>query len=96
MALPIPNAFQQFALTAEEELRGRILNSEQQQVLRNRLAAYATEKLFLKFTPSHQMEFLQQEAELQGQIALLQAILEDSDIALQEAMNPSINTSSDF
>ena len=72
------NSFTSYDLTSAEEQAGSILNHNQKLVLQNKLAFLAETKIRLKFDPSHVQEFLQQEAELQGQIGILTWLLETS------------------
>ncbi len=81
MAKLIPTAFQSYELTEAEEREGKILNISVKYSLQNRMARYAQEKLYLIYDTKDPMSFLQKEAELQGQIRLLQELLDESEIA---------------
>lgn len=73
------NPFQLVTLTASEEQGGSILNSVQKAVLQNRRVEIAVQKLNLPFTPSHPLEYTQQEAFLRGQLDLIQWLFDLSD-----------------
>jgi len=74
----IPNAFSSFSLTAEEEESGQVLNGNQRMVLQNKAAEIAQAKLNITFTPNDILAYAQQEAELQGQLGIIQWILDSS------------------
>jgi hypothetical protein len=75
-----------FTLTEEEELSGQILSLGNKQVIQNRLADCCEAKINLKFDASDINNFLQQEAELQGQIGILKLLLETSMQAEKEVV----------
>lgn len=81
MSTLIVSTFSRYQLSEQEELNGQVLSFSQKQVLQNQLATIAEEKLSLKYTPDSPLTFLQQEAELQGQLGLIQFLMETSDLA---------------
>lgn len=87
MATKSANTFSSYELTEEEELLGSILNIHQKYVLQNLRCNYAEQKLQLKFDPLNPQEFIQIEAELQGQLKLLEFLLVQSDEAVQQLNN---------
>ena len=84
MAIQLPNSFTSYDLTLEEELVGSILSFPQKCVIQNLRCAYAEQKLKLKYDPLNPQEFIQCEAELQGQLNLLELLLTQSDEAVQQ------------
>lgn len=86
MATMIPNSFTSYELTEEEVTEGSKLTTLQEQVLQNKLSQLATEKLSFTIEFNNLNLSLQREAELQGQLLLLQEILFNS----LEAKSPSV------
>ncbi len=82
-----PNEFTEYELTEQEELASRIFTVTQVQGLMNLRAAYARDKITLKFNPSNFNEYIQQEAELQGKILLLTVLIENSKEATEVVMS---------
>lgn len=78
MAHLIANEFACYDLTEEEALQGSILTLTQQHVIQNLLAKAAEEKIHLEFDIDSPSKFIQQEASLQGQMAILNYMLEAS------------------
>ena len=78
MAHLVDNSFSTYELTKEEELQGNILTIAQQQVIQNRLATAAEEKLTLEFDPAEPNLFMQQEAYKRAEIDTLRFILDTS------------------
>ena len=74
----IANSFVSYALTTAEEQAGTILSQPQKMVLQNKLCQLAETKLRLTFDPDNIQKYLQEEAELQGQLGILTWILESS------------------
>ena len=69
------NLFQSWELSEAEIREGTVLYALQKQVLQNRLAMAAAERVLLPFTPDN----IQRDAELQGEIRTLRWILDESD-----------------
>lgn len=90
MAKELETPFKSYELTASEETAGKIFSIPQKLVLHNLLFTYAMEKLNLKYDPNEPMVFMQTEAELQGQINLLQFLLDESDATETQAAQPTI------
>lgn len=84
MAQPLPNQFQQFDLTEEEDIQGKLLSVHQKYVLQNMLADAAKEKLSLVDTRKDFDQFWQRQAELTGQIGILQLILSNAELASEQ------------
>ena len=91
MATLQPNDFSSYNLTEEEALQGSVLTILQKQVIQNQLSNAALEKNALEFDPNNQLQFAQQEASLQGQIAAFKFLLDSSEIAEEETNQASIN-----
>lgn len=91
MAALIPNAFCTYLLTDDEQASGTILTVLQQQVLQNRVSQIAEQKLALVFDKSDPLEFGIQVAYLDGQIRIMQFLLQESEatqqLVLQRAQN---------
>lgn len=73
------NIFQVHTLTPEEEKSASKLTHLQKMYFQNMLSFYAMQKVNLTMDMTNIHGSLQTEAELQGQILLLQSILETSD-----------------
>ena len=82
------NPFQSWVLTPQEEIQGSILNLTQKQVIQNRISELMQEKTLLKFTPDNAHSFIQREAELQGQIGILQYLIANSEDAERKLLAP--------
>lgn len=80
MARELNNSFTRYKLTDEEIIRGQVLTTENAHVIQNLIADAAESKLNLKFDPTNSMAFVQEEAELQGQLGILRLLL---DMSLQ-------------
>lgn len=86
MATLIPSAFSRYSLTEREELEGQVLSFNQKAVIQNHLADIVQEKLDYPFDPLNPQNYVQKEAELQGQMKILQMLLsvsEDSEEKLR-------------
>lgn len=67
--------FTTWNLSEEEELMGRVLTDLNKKYLQNTIANYAEQKLNIPFTPENIHKYAQQEAELTGQILILQHLI---------------------
>lgn len=79
-----------YDLTDEEQSSGSILNQVQKLVLQNEVARISETLLGLTLDTSKQLEFIQQQAYLKGQVDVLKWMLEVSDATereLQEMIN---------
>lgn len=83
MAKMVINAFTSYELTEAEVLMAQTLTAEQECYYRTMLSEYATHKLALKYDSKDHVRSVQLEAELQGQISLLQQILENHEEAIR-------------
>ena len=90
MATIIPSKFTKYNLTHDELLSGKILTDTQRMVISNLLADIASEKLTLKYDPLNPYLFVQQEAELQGQLGILDLLLTESDNATKVYLHSSL------
>jgi hypothetical protein len=75
------NLFQSWDLSEQEVKEGTVLYTLQKQVIQNRMAMAAAERVLLPFSP----ENIQRDAELQGEIRTLRWLLDES--ARQELEN---------
>ena len=73
------NLFQSWILSESELMLGSILTQPQKQVTQNQIAEAAQKKVALTFNPAEPHKFIQQEAELQGQILALQFLISQSN-----------------
>lgn len=81
MPIQATNSFTSYTLTEQELLIGSVLTSLQKCCIQNQLADLAERKLNLKFDPAHPQIFLQEEAELQGNLNALRYLLTLSESA---------------
>lgn len=79
MAKLIPNSFTSYEFTEKEVIEGQIFTGLQTQMLQNKLSEYAAMKMELTHDPDHLYLSLQKEAELIGQIELLQFLIAQSE-----------------
>lgn len=77
----LPSTFSRYYLGAEEQVQAETLTSLNLQSIQNLLCDCAEAKVNLKFDPLHTGDFLQKEAELQGQIGILRLLIDQSAIA---------------
>lgn len=75
----ISTSFTRHNLNEAEVVQGLSLNSLQYAVIQNRIADIAEELIRLPFTPNDIQSYLQRQAELRGQLDILQSILISSD-----------------
>jgi hypothetical protein len=81
------NSFSSWKLTDRETLEGAILNPYQEFLIQNDLAGVAEQIISNVYDPEKPSEFLQQDAYLKGQKAVLELLLsrsEESKIAAQQ------------
>jgi hypothetical protein len=88
-ALSTASAFQSWVLSPQEELQGKIYTITQKQVIQNRITQLAHTRLNLAYDPINPMSFLQQDADLRGQILALSSLLDESAMAENQVANPS-------
>lgn len=81
--------FASWTLTDEETVIGSVLTTLQKQVMQNRISQMAHEKIMLKYDPANPQAYMQQDAELQGQILILQNLITISNEAEARLNNPS-------
>jgi len=79
-----PNTFTTYELTPEEDITGSILSELQQYKLQNERAAVADSLVRLTFDPSNVSKYLQEEAELQGKLNMLDYIFALHEYAVQQ------------
>ena len=79
MATPAIGTFTHWNLSALEVLQGSILSSQQKQVLQNELANIAEQVVNLEYAPENPLAFVQHDAHLKGQMAVIRFLLLRSD-----------------
>lgn len=79
MATSKHNEFTEWELTSEEATSARIFSALNLQYLQNLLADVVKMKLALTLDPNNVSVFIQQEAELQGQIGILKLLIQNSN-----------------
>jgi hypothetical protein len=77
-------------LTEEVELKGQLLSPENTLVIRNERAKIAEQKVRMDFNPSNAEHYIQTEAQLKGQIQMLDWLL-DIDKAAREIIQSKIS-----
>lgn len=75
MAKLNPNRFSSYTLSEAELKEGLTFNIYQLRVIQNMIAEAANEKISLVFDPTNPSEFIQREAELHGQINVLEYLI---------------------
>lgn len=88
MSTILPNIFTSYNLTKEESIHGTILTTAQKQCIQNQIALLATSKINLRYDPQLPHQFVQQEAELAGQLIALQYLITLSDSAESSLNSP--------
>lgn len=81
------NPFQAWVLSPEELLHGSIFTVTQKQCIQNQIAQLSLRKNNIKFDPANTLYFLQEEAEVRGQITALQFLL-DMSASCEAQLNP--------
>ena len=76
--------FTEFELSEEEKAIAYSLSAETKAELRNLMADAAKRKARLLFDPQNPLKFAQAEAELSGQIIIIQSILNASDFYMNQ------------
>lgn len=78
MAHLTQSVFTKYNLSEEEQLAGQQLTISNVQVIQNLICSLAEERIGLKLDPNNVLPFMQREAELIGQIGILQMLLDQS------------------
>lgn len=81
----VQTLFTKFQLTKEEELAAIQFTTHQRMYIQNIIAEAAEEKVWLSFDPGNPSAFMQREAELQGTIRTLTALLSAHDDYIAES-----------
>lgn len=89
MAALQSNSFTSYELTEQEALQGSSYTGLQLQVLQNILANIAEEKIRLIYDPKNPEQFVQQEASLKGALDIITHLIDTSNVAEQELLNPT-------
>ena len=80
---PIPSMFTKYEFTSAELMDASKLTLMQEAKLQTQLATLVEEKLLLTYDTNNSLTYVQREAELQGQIRILQSLLNESQAAKQ-------------
>jgi len=75
------SSFISYNLSEDEILFGSVLALGQKQCIQNQISVLAEQRISLRYTPDSPMTFVQQDAELQGQIIALRYLITLSDSA---------------
>lgn len=90
--LNLSTSFVSYVMSQDEISIGSVLTTLQKQCIQNQICSLAEQKLALKYTPENPMLFLQQEAELQGQLNALKYLIilsESAEASLIQSANSS-------
>ena len=87
MATLVINRFTSWSLSPEEVKAGSILTDLQVKVLQNQLAEIASEKISLVYDASNPLKFAQREAELQGQMGIIEYLLSQHQMYVEPNLN---------
>ena len=90
----LSSSFISYTLTEEETLFGSILATGQKQCIQNQISNLAEQRISLRYLPDAPMTFVQQDAELQGQIIALRYLITLSDNAEASLLDLSNSSSS--
>ena len=88
----LSTSFVSYVMSQDEISIGSVLTTLQKQCIQNQICSLAEQKLVLKYTPENPMLFLQQEAELQGQLNALKYLIilsESAEASLIQSANSS-------
>lgn len=73
--------FTTYEFSPSEAIQASILPLLNQAFIQNKIAELATVKVNLTYDPEHPLKFQQEEAELQGQIKILQYLIDESTVS---------------
>lgn len=88
----LSTSFVSYVMSQDEVSIGSVLTTLQKQCIQNQICSLAEQKLALKYSPENAMLFLQQEAELQGQLNALKYLIilsESAEASLIQSANSS-------
>lgn len=88
----LSTSFVSYVMSQDEISIGSVLTTLQKQCIQNQICSLAEQKLALKYSPETPMLFLQQEAELQGQLNALKYLIilsESAEASLIQSANSS-------
>jgi hypothetical protein len=92
MPLPKPNTFSSYTLSPEESMQGALLTSLNICVIQNLISQIAEEKVMLTYDPANPLVYAQREAELHGQILILQQLINNHNEATQTQLKLNLDT----
>lgn len=84
MSQVITTSFTKYQQTTQEQLAGMSLNTEQVQFIQTQLAMLAEQRLALVPDPNNYAVFIQEEANLKGQMQFAQWLLDCSQESQQQ------------
>jgi hypothetical protein len=87
MSTFVRSTFTKYEFTQQEFTSASLLHEEQKRWYQSQLATLAESRIALVPDPNNYPAFIQQEAELKGQMNALQYLLDCSDAAEQEILN---------
>mgnify|MGYP000467278005 CR=1 FL=1 len=82
----INGPFDRYELTEDELFSARILDPSKQAYYQNMLSKFMEDKMELMFDAGNPLRFAQAEAELKGQVILMQLLLNDHQLAKEELL----------
>ena len=80
----VPNSFTSYEFSEEEVTQACYLPELTKMYFESLRSRYSEEKLHLDYNPDSPLKFMQQEAELKGQLLLLDLILANHEEAVQK------------
>lgn len=89
MARLVRNRFSSWELDPQEKLQAAMFTDLQTKHIQNLICEAALEKNSLTFDPQNPQQFMQKEAELQGQIGILEYLLALSTEAYNQSKSES-------
>lgn len=84
------NPFASYVLSAEEQIQASTFNELQLCMLYNERFIAANAKLNMRFDPEHPQSFIQEEAELQGKLNMLNWLIEQHNVSQAEYLRLEI------
>lgn len=92
MATQVTNEFTSWNMSDQEIQMAQTLSAEQVMYFQTMMAGYASKKLALAYNSQNPLQSAQREAELQGQIGVLQQILADHEDAIRRSEEASTDS----
>ena len=95
MAQQVNTSLSRYILTKDEERVAYTFTNLNLMAIQNEIAIASEEKLALKYNPQNPMEFVQQEAELQGKIGILKFLLAQHEEAQSRNLQLKLESQSE-